>query len=87
MIYMKKRPALLIKMCVLTELRDGPLDPTRLARVCNIPFDRLSTYLDPLLVKELIRKEFSGGHELYHLKPDGLQVLKDFELVIERVTP
>ena len=87
MIYMKKRPSLFIKMYVLTVLRDGPLGPTRLARVCNIPFDRLSTYLEPLLVKELIRKEFSEGHELYHLKPDGLQVLKDFEHVMERVTP
>ena len=84
---MKKRPAIMIYMDILTLLRDGPVGPTRLARACNLSYDRLGNYLAPLLAKGLVIEGTEEGHEFYGITPEGLQLLRDMEGVMRRLLP
>jgi predicted transcriptional regulator len=72
-------------MDILTVLRDGPLGPTRLARTCNLPFDRVGTYLGPLVVKGMVRREIVNEHESFQITTDGLQLLNEMERVLGRL--
>jgi len=70
---------------ILRALASGPQGPSRLARVANVPFDRLGDYLNPLISAGLVRVEALEGHDLYHLAPEGMQALADLDRVIPKL--
>ena len=68
-----------IYMDILTVLRDGPAGPTRLARTCNIPYDRLNIYVSPLLDASFITKSVGQDREYFHATREGIQWLGEME--------
>jgi predicted transcriptional regulator len=68
-------------MEVLAALREGPLNPSRLAQRCNINYGRLGETVDPLLANGWIAKGKTGSQEVHLLTEKGLQFLLQFLLV------
>jgi predicted transcriptional regulator len=84
---LKKRTTIAIYMDLLTMVRDGPLGPTRLARACNLPFDRVDNYVNPLVSKGFVRREFVDGHESFEITAQGLDLLAQMESVLQKLKP
>ncbi len=81
---MKRRSDVLIYKDILGALLSGPVGPTRLARACNVPYDRLAGYLSFLESKLLVRREVQEGRELFYITQDGSQTHQDIEKVWNR---
>lgn len=78
---LKKRPNIVIYKDILGALLSGPMGPTRLARVCNVPYDRLTGYANILESGGFLRREIQEGHEIFHLTREGYQLHDDMEKV------
>ncbi|MDE1858235.1 MAG: hypothetical protein KGI26_04100 [Thaumarchaeota archaeon] len=72
---MKNRDTTVICWELLRALASGPRIPTRLARVANVPYDRLPEYLGLLTGRGLVRIEQVEGHERYAITLRGMEVL------------
>jgi len=82
---LKKRATILIYMDIIARLLEAPTGPTRLARACNIPYDRLSTYTSVLEARGLLGKELREGHEVFHATQEGYQLYLDWAKVVARL--
>ena len=60
---------------LLRALAPGPQIPSRLARVANVPYDRLPAYLGLLSTGDLARMEKVEGRERYFITPRGMDAL------------
>jgi predicted transcriptional regulator len=72
---LKNRDTTVICWEFLRALAPGPQLPSRLARVANVPYDRLGEYLGLLTARGLVNVEQSEGHETYSITPKGMEVL------------
>jgi len=82
---LRNRSKVVICWEILRALAAGPQGPSKLARVANVPFDRLDDYLGLLISGALVRVESVEGHDLYHLTPDGMQGLADLDRVLPKL--
>lgn len=82
---MRNRSKVVICWELLRALAPGPQGPSRLARVANVPFDRLTEYLNPLLSSDLVRKESTEAHDLYYITPGGMQGLNDLDRLLPKL--
>jgi len=82
---LKRRPMVFIYMDILTVLRDGPAGPTRLARTCNIPYDRLNIYVPPLLGAGFVTKSVEQEREYFRATRDGIQWLEEMERNLKKL--
>ena len=83
--WLRNRSKVVICWEILRSLASGPQGPSRLARVANVPFDRLGDYLHPLTSAGLVRVEAVDGHDLYHLTPEGMEALADLDRVLPKL--
>jgi len=75
----------LIYKDMLGALLSGPSGPTKLARICNVPFDRLAGYVSTLESSGLIRREVNEGRETFHLTQEGYKLHADMESMWNRL--
>ncbi|MDA4128155.1 MAG: hypothetical protein OK422_01615 [Thaumarchaeota archaeon] len=78
---MKKRTADAIYLDILMALEAGPVVPTRLARIVNVPYDRMVDYTSFLEGRGLLRKEVVDGQNVFRLLPDGYVLCQDWRKV------
>jgi predicted transcriptional regulator len=74
-----RRSKLATAMEVLAALREGPLNPSRLAQSCNINYGRLEDELRPISALGWISMETTGGQDIYVLTQQGLQTYQKYE--------
>jgi predicted transcriptional regulator len=72
---LKNRDTTVICWEILRAMAPGQQNPTRLARVANVPYDRLPEYLGLLTARGLAKVEQSEGHVIYSITPQGMEVL------------
>jgi len=84
---LQKRSDILIRAEILRILHDGPTGPTRLSRLCNIPYDRLESYISPLISRGLVKSDFVEGKTVFSLTPEGLDVLHQIEEILSKLRP
>lgn len=61
--------------------------PSKLARVANVPFNRLGEYLGLLASKDLVKMESVDAHDRYSITIDGMQVLGDLDRALPKLIP
>lgn len=76
---MKNRDTTVICWELLRAMAPGPQLPSRLARVVNVPYDRLPEYLELLKSGGLVKVEPVEGHETYSTTPRGMEVLNHLD--------
>jgi len=72
---------------LLKALSAGPQMPSKLARVANVPFNRLGEYLGLLASKGLVKMESIDAHDRYSITIDGMQVLGDLDRALPKLVP
>lgn len=72
---MRYRDTTVIYWELLRAMASQPQLPSALARVANVPYNRLGTYLDALKSGGFIRVESMEGHDNYSVTPKGMDVL------------
>ncbi|MDE1852139.1 MAG: hypothetical protein KGI38_00110 [Thaumarchaeota archaeon] len=72
---MKNRDTVVICWELLKALASGPQIPSRLARVANVPYNRLGEYLGVLTTGGLVKVNKVDSHEMYSITPEGMTVL------------
>ncbi len=72
---MKNRDTTIIYWELLRTMAAEPQLPSRLARVANVPYNRLGDYLQFLTAGGLARVESTEGHERYSITPKGMEAL------------
>ena len=72
---MKNRDTTVIYWELLRAMASGPQLPSRLARVSNVPYDRLPEYLGALTSSGCVNIVSAGGHDRYSVTPRGMEVL------------
>ncbi|MDG6988046.1 MAG: hypothetical protein JRN21_01835 [Nitrososphaerota archaeon] len=80
---MKNRDTTVICWELLRALASGPQIPSRLARVANIPYDRLSDYMGLLAAGGLVRAEPFDGHEAYSITTRGMEALSHLDSALK----
>ncbi|GBF09250.1 hypothetical protein apy_09750 [Aeropyrum pernix] len=79
---MARRSRVEIIIDVLEALQaEGPMTPTRLATVANMPYDRLQTVLEPLVAKGLVRVRDMGRSKQVEITREGVRALHDLKRV------
>lgn len=72
---MRNRDTTVIYWELLKAMASGPQKPSRLARVANVPYNRLGGYLGYLSSAGLVKVDSVEGHEVYSVTPRGMEVL------------
>ena len=72
---LRNRDTTVIYWELLRAMASGPQKPSRLARVVNVPYNRLGEYLEPLAAGGLVKGEAVEGHEVYSMTPRGMEAL------------
>lgn len=85
--YLHKRSSILIRAEILRILYDGPTGPTKLSRLCNIPYDRLESYVLPLIERGLVLRNDEEGKIVYSLSEEGAKVLLEIERILSKLKP
>lgn len=80
---LKNRDTTVICWELLRALASGPQIPSRLARVANIPYDRLPDYMGLLAAGGLVRVEPVGGHEEYSITTRGMEALSHLDSALK----
>jgi predicted transcriptional regulator len=84
---LKNRDTTLICWELLRALAPGRQNPTRLARVANIPYNRLGEYLGLMTSNGLVRLEAVEGHEAYSITPRGMEALNHLDQGLRMLFP
>jgi predicted transcriptional regulator len=84
---LKNRSTVVICWELLKVLSSGPQMPSKLARVTNVPFDRLGKYLGLLALGGLVKKERLDEHDIYSITTDGMQVLGNLDQALSKLLP
>uniref|UniRef100_A0A7C4FI90 CARD domain-containing protein n=1 Tax=Ignisphaera aggregans TaxID=334771 RepID=A0A7C4FI90_9CREN len=77
----RKRDRLSILFDILKALSEEPQNPTKLAVLVNMPYDRLKKILDELVEKGLLQYEEQGRVRIYSLSKDGCKVYEELRRV------
>jgi predicted transcriptional regulator len=72
---------------ILKALASGPQLPTRLARLANVPYDRLGEYVGLLTSGGLVKVETSDEHGRYAITPRGMDVLNHLDSGLKMLFP
>lgn len=78
----RKRSRLLIVFNLLEILMQGETNPTRLATLVNMPYDRLFNLLKELNEKELVKIASLGRGKSVSITPKGVEVYEELKKVI-----
>jgi predicted transcriptional regulator len=84
---LKNRDTSIICWELLRAVSSGPQKPTRLARVANIPYNRLEEYLVLLTAAGLIAAGTVEGHDSYSLTPRGMEALSHLDSGLKMLFP
>ncbi len=82
---MKKREPTVIFMEILAALFEESRGPTRLAQACNVNYGRIENFTRPLEEKGLIRRETSGGQEVFVVTDSGYRLYLEWLDVWKRL--
>lgn len=82
---LKKREPTVIFMEILAALLEEPRGPTRLAQACNVNYGRIDNFTKPLEERGLIRRENSGGQEVFIITDAGYRLYQDWLEVWRRL--
>jgi len=77
----RKRDRLSILFDILKALSEEPQNPTKLATLVNMPYDRLKKILDELVEKGLLQYEDQGRVRIYSLSQEGLRVYEELKRI------
>jgi len=77
----RKRDRLSILFDILKALSEEPQNPTKLATLVNMPYDRLKKILDELVEKGLLQYEDQGRVRIYGLSQEGLRVYEGLKRI------
>lgn len=72
---MKYRDKTVICWELLRALASRQQIPSRLARMVNVPYDRLPEYTGPLVAGGLVKVEAAEGHDSFSITPRGMEAL------------
>jgi predicted transcriptional regulator len=84
---LKNRSTIVICWELLKAVSVGPQIPSKLARITNVPYNRLGEYLGLLTSRGLVKVEFVEGHEMYSITTDGMQVLGHLDPSLPKLVP
>ena len=84
---MRNRDTTTIFWELLKAMAAGPQNPTRLARVANVPYNRLGEYLGPMVSGGLVNAESVEGHGSYSLTPRGMDALRHLDEGLKMLYP
>lgn len=76
---MPKRTRVEILVDILDTLAHDPTNPTRLATLVNMPYDRLKPIVRELEAKGIIRSVKSERSTILELTPKGIELLKELK--------
>jgi predicted transcriptional regulator len=77
----RKRDRLSTLFDILKALSEEPQNPTKLATLVNMPYDRLKKILDELVEKGLLQYEDQGRVRIYGLSQEGLRVYEELKRI------
>lgn len=78
----KKRSKLLIVFNILEILMQGEINPTKLATLVNMPYDRLLNLLKELNEKKLVKITSLGKSKSVSITPKGVEVYEELKKII-----
>ncbi|MEM1645565.1 MAG: winged helix-turn-helix domain-containing protein [Ignisphaera sp.] len=78
----KKRSKLLIVLDILETLMQEEINPTRLATLVNMPYDRLSNLLKELNDRGLVKITAVGKNKSVSITPKGVEVYNELKKII-----
>ena len=84
---MKNRDTTVIYWELLRAMSSGPQMPSKLARVANVPYERLKEYLEFLVASGVVKSESAEGHENYSVTPRGMDVLQHLDQGLRMLFP
>jgi predicted transcriptional regulator len=84
---LKNRDTTIIYWELLRTMASEPQLPSRLARVANVPYNRLGDYLQFLTAGGLARVESTEGHERYSITPKGMEALDHLDSGLKILFP
>lgn len=84
---MKNRDTTVIYWELLRAMASGPQIPSKLARVANVPYERLREYLGFLMANGLVNVGSAEGHENYSVTPRGMEVLHHLDQGLRMLFP
>lgn len=84
---MRNRDTTVIYWELLRTMASGPQKPTRLARVANVPYNRLGKYLGFLVSEGFVKVESAEGHEMYSVTLKGMEVLNHLDSGLKMLFP
>ncbi len=84
---MRNRSKVVICWELLRALASGPQGPSRLARLVNVPFDRLGEYMVPLSSAGMVTAGSVDGHSIYRITQEGMAALADLDRVLPKLQP
>ena len=84
---MRNRDTIVIYWELLRAMASGPQLPTRLARVANVPYNRLGEYLGFLTTGGFVKAVPYDGHERYSVTPEGMEVLGRLDRGLKMLFP
>ena len=79
----KRRSRLAIVIDILETLMQGDINPTKLATIVNMPYDRLSSLLKELNEKGLVKITTVGKNKYVGITIKGVEVYKELKKVKE----
>lgn len=77
----RKRSKLEIVFEIIDVLSREPMNPTRLAMLVNMPYDRLRKLLEELVAKGVVVYEDQGKSRLYALTPQGHRLYEELKRI------
>jgi predicted transcriptional regulator len=77
----KKRNKLEIVFEIIDILSKETLNPTKLAMLVNMPYDRLKKLLEELIEKGIIQFEEQGRSKVFMLTPQGYKLYEELKKV------
>ena len=84
---MANRDTVVICWELLRAMAPGPQLRTRLARVSNVPYDRLPRYLEFLTSNGLAKVAPAEGHEWCSITPTGMEALDHLDRGLKILFP
>jgi predicted transcriptional regulator len=84
---LKNRDTVVICWELLKALASGPQMPSKLARIANVPYNRLGGYLGVLTSGGLVKVDTVEAHEVYSITTEGMMVLGHLDPALPKLFP
>jgi predicted transcriptional regulator len=72
-----KRTRVEILIDILETLAHDPTNPTRLATLVNMPYDRLKPIMMELEAKGIVKRTRGSRSSIFELTPKGMELLRE----------